>query len=150
MTRVIDSFTGDYRFLSNFYVETDGLTAEHRFQALKTVDPEEQAAIMMADTPGAAKRLGRACTLREGWDDIRIEVMVRVVTEKFHNDPALMYKLLETGNAELIEGNTWNDTYWGVCNGVGENMLGKILMTLRDAVFEILPEASLDSEAPEA
>jgi predicted NAD-dependent protein-ADP-ribosyltransferase YbiA (DUF1768 family) len=36
---------------------------------------------------------------------------------------------------ELIEGNWWGDTYWGVCNGVGENHLGKLLMKIRDYLY---------------
>ena len=42
-----------------------------------------------------------------------------------------------TGDAELIEGNTWHDNYWGVCscskcNGRGKNRLGKLLMKVRE------------------
>lgn len=40
-------------------------------------------------------------------------------------------QLLATGNEELIEGNKHGDHFWGVCNGHGENMLGKLLMQLR-------------------
>ena len=36
---------------------------------------------------------------------------------------------------ELVEGNTWGDKVWGVCDGVGENNLGKTLMRIRDALF---------------
>jgi predicted NAD-dependent protein-ADP-ribosyltransferase YbiA (DUF1768 family) len=39
--------------------------------------------------------------------------------------------LKATGDEELVEGNWWNDTFWGVCNGVGENNLGKLLMKIR-------------------
>jgi len=41
-------------------------------------------------------------------------------------------QLLATGDVELIEGNTWHDTEWGVCNGIGKNKLGKILMRIRE------------------
>ena len=41
-------------------------------------------------------------------------------------------RLINTGDAILIEGNTWGDTYWGVCDGVGENRLGKLLMEVRE------------------
>ena len=57
--------------------------------------------------------------------------MFDLVLEKFKQNPELKQKLLETGNQELIEGNTWNDTFWGVCNGQGQNWLGKILMLAR-------------------
>ena len=58
--------------------------------------------------------------------------MEMCVFRKFRN-PHLKELLLATGTAELIEGNTWNDTYWGVCNGKGKNMLGKTLMDCRAA-----------------
>ena len=60
--------------------------------------------------------------------DVKVKLMFVLVTEKFKQNPELKQKLLETGNQELIEGNTWNDTFWGVCNGQGQNWLGKILM----------------------
>lgn len=56
--------------------------------------------------------------------------MKDLVFQKFKNEE-LKIKLLQTGNEELIEGNTWGDKFWGICNGVGENNLGKILMEIR-------------------
>jgi predicted NAD-dependent protein-ADP-ribosyltransferase YbiA (DUF1768 family) len=50
--------------------------------------------------------------------------------QKFSH-PELRQKLLDTGSCTLVEGNTWGDTFWGVCDGVGENHLGKLLMTIR-------------------
>ena len=41
-------------------------------------------------------------------------------------------KIVDTEDMELIEGNSWGDTFWGVCDGVGENNLGKVLMRVRD------------------
>ena len=40
--------------------------------------------------------------------------------------------LLKTGTAELIEGNWWGDTFWGVFNGAGQNHLGRLLMEVRE------------------
>lgn len=48
--------------------------------------------------------------------------------------PYLREKLLATGDAELVEGNTWGDRFWGVCNGVGQNWLGRLLMQVRDEI----------------
>ena len=67
------------------------------------------------------------------WEEIKDSIMYLGLRQKFHN-PTLQKKLLATGEEELIEGNWWNDTYWGVCNGVGQNNLGKILMEVRDEI----------------
>ena len=135
---MIDSFFGEYRFLSNFYFspfvyqEVKYNTVEHAFQAAKTLDPIEKHAILNALTPGRVKRIARDVTLRSDWEEIKLSVMERFVREKFTQNKDLLDRLIATGNEELVEGNTWKDTYWGICNGVGENHLGKILMELRN------------------
>jgi predicted NAD-dependent protein-ADP-ribosyltransferase YbiA (DUF1768 family) len=43
-------------------------------------------------------------------------------------------KAASPGEAPLIEGNTWNDRYWGVCRGTGKNRLGQILMRIRSEI----------------
>lgn len=127
----IDSFTGQYRFLSNFYPISSG-TVEHLFQASKTYDLEWMDKILNAPTPGEAKRLGRKAPLREDWDEIKLIIMENLLLHKF-SIPELRDKLLETGDAELAEGNWWGDTYWGKCNGLGHNHLGRLLMKIREA-----------------
>jgi ribA/ribD-fused uncharacterized protein len=130
---IIDQFQGEYRFLSNFFIEPDGTTVEHEFQAAKTIIPSEHNAVLNAATPGIAKRMGRKVTLREDWEDIKLKVMEYYVTVKFQHHDSLATRLRATGNATLIEGNTWNDRYWGVDlgSGVGENHLGQILEKVR-------------------
>ena len=66
--------------------------------------------------------------------------MFDIVLSKFASNPVLKNLLLDTNNEELIEGNTWNDTYWGVCNGEGQNHLGKILMKVRSLLNEAYPD----------
>lgn len=134
----IDSFSGAFRFLSNFeespITDHEGNiypTVEHAFQAMKTTDPALRAKVRIQPTPGKAKYEGRSLPLRSDWEGIKDEVMRRLVRAKFTQHPHLAAKLLATGQASLIEGNTWNDTYWGVCKGVGENRLGQILMEIR-------------------
>lgn len=133
---MINSFEGEYAFLSNFYEHpiSNGVitfpTNEHYFQAMKTLEDDERLAIARAETPGKAKRMGRSVKLRSDWESIKLDVMETAVRIKF-TDPELAAKLIATGNEELVEGNWWNDTFWGVCNGVGENHLGKILMKVR-------------------
>lgn len=133
---MIDRFQGQYRFLSNFWehpIPYEGLeyrTSEHAYQAAKTTDLFERTCIQQAHTPGQAKRLGRRITIRPDWDAIKLDVMEEILNIKFA-DPKLKAMLLATGDQELIEGNTWNDTYWGICNGAGHNHLGRILMKIR-------------------
>ena len=133
----IDQFTGDYDFLSNFHpspIEVDGVvypTVEHAFQAAKTFDRTEKQSVAEAATPGLAKRLGRKVRLRPDWERVKVGIMEDLVRLKFTTHADLREKLLATGVAGLIEGNTWNDRFWGVCRGQGRNELGKILMRVR-------------------
>lgn len=134
--KVIDSFAGEYAFLSNFYDAIihfgafTYLNSEAAFQAQKCISESDKQQFCELP-PGKAKRLGRKVLLRNDWEDVKDEVMYRVVLAKFSQHPTLAQQLYDTRDAELIEGNDWNDTYWGVCNGVGENKLGKILMKVR-------------------
>ena len=130
----IDEFRGKYFFLSNFYnvrVTYNGFTYlnnEAAFQAQK--DPGRVREFLNLN-PSEAKRLGRRVKLRADWEDVKDDIMAEIVENKFTQNKDLMQKLLDTKNEELIEGNTWNNKYWGVCNGKGKNILGKILMNLR-------------------
>lgn len=118
---MIKNFEGEYAFLSNFYFSPmiiDNVvytTNEHYFQAMKSLNPKERQAIVLAPTPGKAKYLGRKVSLRKDWEDIKEEVMLTGLRHKFSN-PELRKKLLATGNEELIEGTTWHDNYWGICD----------------------------------
>ena len=149
-TKAISSFSDDYEFLSNFYLlslhaKYDTLSKdyqpivvpslEHAFQAAKATNLEDFETICRAETPGQAKKLGRKIKLRTDWDDVKLEVMEILLREKF-SYPVLKKKLLATGEAVLVEGNTWGDRYWGVCEGVGENHLGRLLMKLRAELRE--------------
>ncbi len=143
----IDFFDGtEYEWLSNFAfaaVEMDGLifpTTENAFQAAKTTD-HEQRKLFVHVGPGMAKAAGRQVDLREDWNDVKEGIMYRLNWQKY-NQPLYKEKLLATGNRKLIEGNTWNDQIWGVCNGVGQNLLGKILMRIRN---ELRHTSSVDA-----
>ena len=137
MSAKIDSFDGMYSFLSNFFpceIKYEGITyptSEHAFQAAKTHDPNERMKIANVDSPGRAKKLGRKLKLRRDWGSVRIGIMAAILRIKFENAD-LRKRLLNTDDAELIEGNNWHDTFWGVCDGVGENNLGKLLMKIRE------------------
>lgn len=132
---MISGFFGPYRFLSNFYpaeVELDGEmypSTEYAYQAAKTVDLAERMVIRMAPKPRDAKHLGKTVRMRANWQPK--VVMEQLVEQKFTRHADLREKLLATGDEELIEENTWGDTDWGVCGGVGWNHLGQILMRVR-------------------
>jgi ribA/ribD-fused uncharacterized protein len=134
---MIDKFVGEYEFLSNFYHAVTSWqgetysTVEHAFQAAKTYNKEQIKEIRNAATPGLAKKLGRKVELRKDWEEVKYSIMYRLVFLKFLLNTDLRDKLLATNDEHLIEGNTWGDTYWGVCDGVGENNLGRILMSVR-------------------
>jgi len=136
---LIDRFTKEngYDFLSNFYyssVSYDGKlypTVEHAYQAAKTTDENVREIIRKANSPGIAKKLGQSINVRNDWSTTKIVVMKNLIRDKF-SSPFLMGRLLQTGDAKLVLNNKWNDKFWGVCRGVGENWLGKILMEVRD------------------
>lgn len=133
---MIDRFDGKYRFLSNFWphpVAYDGAvypSNEAAFQAAKCIDPADRKPFESMN-PGEAKRAGRRVKLRSDWESVKVSVMTEIVREKFAPGSDLAEKLLATGDAELVEGNDWNDTFWGMCRGRGRNELGKILMKIR-------------------
>lgn len=136
----ISGFFGEYRFLSNFWpveLRYGGEvypSVEHAYQAAKCVDPLARDAIRNAAKPGKAKKLGSKAEMRADWEQVRIETMEELVRQKFLRNHELGEKLLATGSADLIERNDWGDTFWGVCEGNGENHLGRILMGVRAQV----------------
>jgi len=128
----IDSFRGAYHFLSNFYlcpVLYDGLmcvSSESAFQVAKAEYPVDK--LKLKDmAPEFAKKYGRKMQMKKGWEDIKVQVMAEVLRCKFSCNESLRILLLETGDSELVEGNNWGDTFWGVCNGEGLNILGNLL-----------------------
>lgn len=145
MIEMVVMFRKEYAFLSNFYEHPfmmegyEFQTAEHAYQAAKTLNVEEAIDIRDASNPKAAKYLGARCTLRPNWNNMRIPVMQYVIDCKFA-DPELATMLLNTGDKILQEGNTWNDRFWGtdLVSGVGDNWLGKILMLKRQTLKEKL------------
>lgn len=146
---MIDNFRDAYAFLSNFYdvpVEYNGLcfcNSEAAFQAQKTVDETERVQFTNLDASNA-KRLGRIISLRDDWERVKIQVMYEVCYAKFIQNPRLAKWLIETGDEILVEGNTWNDKFWGVCNGEGANNLGKILMAIRTELSFDAPKVKDD------
>lgn len=136
MALAIQGFRGAYRWLSNFWPakvlmnDIEFPTTEHGYQAAKSLDPADWQHFAQLPKPGDAKRAGRYLRIRSDWDQVKLSVMTDLTRQKFL-DPTLKALLLGTGDALIEETNHWNDTYWGVCNSIGHNHLGKILMKIR-------------------
>lgn len=131
---MISEFQGQYRFLSNFWpavVILDDIyypSVEHAYQAAKTTHLGWRLYISESPTPGIAKKrareIPREC-LRHDWNIVKQDIMFDILQQKF-SFGKLREQLLATGEDELVEGNTWGDAFWGVCNGKGKNMLGRM------------------------
>ena len=139
---MIDKFRGKNFYLSNFYIvpvyykKNRYKSSEHAFQARKAIIEEDRKYVADATTPKYAKIRGREIICRKNWNKIKVSEMTRIVYCKFSQNKELKKKLCDTGRAKLIEGNWWNDDFWGmVKNEKGEwegtNYLGKILMAVR-------------------
>lgn len=134
---MITQFSGQFEFLSNFFPVTINYndliypSAEHAYQAAKSTNPRVQAAFTRVHRAADVKTLGGEIRCREDWDSVRLSTMEEILRIKFKG-PTMSTRLLKTGEVELVEGNWWGDTFWGVCRGEGENHLGKLLMKIRE------------------
>lgn len=144
---IIPSFTGIHEFLSNgfvgepftMHVMFEGMgadriypTSEHAFQAGKAVTWHDHDWVLTAARPfgpDGAKQRGRRVA-SPLWNERKLAVMRNVLDHKFAERSLMAYRLLETQEAELVEGNDWGDHYWGV-DGYGDNWLGTLLMARR-------------------
>jgi hypothetical protein len=138
---MIKQFKGDYFFLSNFYPckivyeNIEYASVECAYQAAKTLNVEDRVKISKMNSSDA-KKFGQTIELRPDWENKKYLVMKELVNFKFGSNLDLQKKLLDTGKQKLIEGNDWNDTYWGVCGGVGDNYLGRLLMDVRSTISD--------------
>jgi len=161
---VIDSFSAEHRFLSNFFDapfswgDRSYPTVEHAFQCMKTVNPRQREYVLAARTPAEAKERGQKVDLRPDWEQIKHRVMASAVRAKFVGNRRLTTLLVATAPARLVEGNRWHDREWGVCfcsacGGTGDNWLGRILEDVRAelavqlaTIPEPTPHAGLDDD----
>ena len=147
MTKIIDNFRGAYFFLSNFYMKPVYYkdhwykSSEHAFAAQKAINGKDRQYVADANTPADTKHRGRDITCRSDWDDVKIDEMGMIVYQKFAQNEDLKELLCRTGDAVLIEGNWWKDSFWGMVkdsqgNWQGENYLGRILMAVRNVFLD--------------
>ena len=132
----IRGFVVDYRWLSNFFlsrVEWEGRvygSAEAAYQSGKY--PAADRDVFTTLDPGPSKKLADTKPYdRAAWAARKERTMREVVWAKFSQNPELAKKLLATGDRYLEETNWWGDKVWGVYQGEGQNLLGKILMEAR-------------------
>lgn len=138
---MIKEFKNQYFFLSNFYecpIYYNKLVfcnVEAAFQAQKAIDEKEQYKFINLNA-SQARKLGKTIVLRKDWEEVKDNIMYEIVKRKFTVNKELQQKLIDTKDEELVEGNWWHDTYWGMDSktGIGKNKLGKILMKVRGEV----------------
>ena len=134
----IKGFNGPHQWLSNFAlceVEINDMifpSVENAYQAGKFISAGDFATAnkLISCTAGKSKRIGKTAVLVSNWSEIKIYLMEDLISQKFNQRP-FKELLLSTGECFIEETNWWNDTYWGVCNGKGENTLGKLIMEKR-------------------
>lgn len=132
----VKGFFGDYRFLSNFHLAEvwyEGIlypSSEHAYQAAKTLDLDIRKEFLPL-TCNKAKNKGQVIEVRKDWEEKKFEIMFQILFDKFTRHQDLRELLLNTDSKYLEESNHWYDVYWGVCDGVGQNNLGKVLMEIR-------------------
>jgi len=139
---VISSFRGNYSFLSNFYIANCRIddrvypSSEHAYMSFKSDDIEwKNICTQRHISPGKIKRLSKSVDLPSNWETTgKIYAMQAAVFAKFTQNEDLKKRLMDTGDAFIVEENDWKDTFWGVCSKSrkGHNYLGGILMTLRE------------------
>lgn len=133
----IHGLFGKFRPLSNFHVEdliVDDMLfhcSEAAYMAQKTHNLNEKKALQPL-VGGAAKRFGQKITLREDWEEVKVDAMMKVVRAKFQQSKFCRDLLLSTGDKLIVESNWWGDDFWGICSSFGQNNLGKILMSIRE------------------
>lgn len=133
----IKSFDAKYRWLSNFFLTETKVcgiifpSSENAYQALKVKDLSTREYIATL-SPSEAKRFSKTIKVRKNWDTLRVKAMWKVTVAKYSQNQELTKNLLQLSGFLIEEGNSWNDTFWGICDGKGKNMLGQIIMAYRD------------------
>ena len=136
----IISFSGEYRWLSNFSpvdVTLDGIqykSIEHAYQSAKSDAPEWKE-FCQTHTAGQVKRASREIEIIPEWNSKKLGIMKELLNQKFA-DQTYRDQLIATGIRRIVEGNNWGDVFWGVDSATmeGHNHLGKLIMEIRDSI----------------
>jgi len=113
-------------------------SAEHLYQALKFEDSKIVTEIIDANSPLLAKKIPNKYKQQRlrNWPEIKLEIMKKVLNLKFDHHLEIQDYLKSTKDAELIENNP-EDDFWGIGDGKGQNMIGKIWMGIRTKNFNL-------------
>jgi ribA/ribD-fused uncharacterized protein len=123
------------------FEEVSYATAEHAYQVGKARKPEVQEWLMAAPSPSLLAMAAHGLyywDVTPGWSKIKFDRMRSVLRAKFTQHQDLAELLLSTGTARLVESATVDNPVnrlWGEVNGVGQNMLGVMLMELREEII---------------
>ena len=165
-------FRQEFSYLSNFnvlknkihYLGYNYISVEAGYMAQKcddiawkkycsTISPHGNA-------QGEMKKAAYKVDLVKDFRDKQLKIMLDLLRLKFRNNPELANKLVATYPRMIMEGNVWNDRYWGAtipkqkhCHlsdsgeleklyeefpqyfYVGQNYLGRLLMKVRDELL---------------
>ena len=138
---MIKKFRGEYSWLSNFQkvkIEYLGIvydSVEHAYISAKSDDDKWKQKCLRFDC-SYLKRESKKLSKKKDWKLLKYDIMKELLIKKFNQEP-FRQKLIDTGDMYIQEGNTWNDTYFGVClkTGKGENNLGKLIMEIRSTLI---------------
>lgn len=137
-----------YGVFSNLYkrpIEFEGEiypTAEHAYQAGKPRKESVRKWLMDAPTPALLAMAAHGLyywDIAPGWSKNKFDRMKRVLLAKYSQHEDLKKILIETDDVLLIESATVDNEVnrtWGQVNGKGKNMLGKLLMEVREELKE--------------
>lgn len=124
---------------SSFRVLVDGVlycTVEHAYQSIKFLETAPEIAKQITECYSAheAQKIAYANKdkQRKDWDDIKLQVMEKLLRLKLEQNPYVKKKLLLTGDLRICEDSP-KDSFWGIGkNRDGRNELGKLWMKLRE------------------
>lgn len=131
-------------------------TSEHAYQAGKARKEAVREWVLSAPSPGLVAMAAHGLytwDIAPDWSKVKFDRMRGVLYAKFTQHPEFKDLLLATGDARLVESATVDNAVnrlWGEVNGKGKNMLGVLLMELRDklrAEINSKPTPKMQSKA---
>jgi len=144
---MINILSKENSFLNNFYeatiIDIEGTeykTVEHFYQAQKvllTNAPDKKKwfkLIVAANSPREARDLGQRCPYDKEWEGYKVQTMYKALLLKFLQNKEIQKKLLDTGDEYLEESGKYVDDFWGNSSGGGLNMMGLLLMRVRNYI----------------